>query len=184
MQLVTGTVKMQREDSDVRVEDSQTPRSSHREVAVNLEEAVDGSLSLSRKERLVVRLTSMKASQLAGAEAGHLTEQVFVVVMAQTYSQTMNSNDEMSKGGTHRRLCLYDLRQNGRGHKILLAVDVLCGGAEKVGLHPLRPLIRHEIFAWCPESWQSGFFWYYPVAVRAAYFSVSGSDEAGSRAVR
>lgn len=45
---------MQRQDADIRVEDSQTPRSSYREVAVNPEEAVDGLPGLSRREKLVV----------------------------------------------------------------------------------------------------------------------------------
>lgn len=103
-----------------------------------------------------------------------------MVVMAQTYSQTINSSDEMSKGGTHRRLCLYDLRQKGRGQKILLVADALSAGAEKVGLRPHPHPTRHEISSSCPESWQSGFLWYYLVIGRVAYFSVSGSDGAAS----
>lgn len=92
----------------------------------------------------------------------------------------MNSNDEMSKEGTHRRLCLCDLRQKGRGQKILLAADALSAGAEKVRLHPRPHPTRHEISSSCPLSWQSGFLWYYLVIGRVAYFSVSGSDGAGS----
>lgn len=103
-----------------------------------------------------------------------------MVVMAQTYFQTMNSNDEMSTGKTHRRPCLYDPRQKGRGQKILFAVDALSAGAEKVELRPLRHLTRHETFSLCPGSWQNGFLWYYLVIERVAYFSVSGSDGAGS----
>lgn len=44
---------MKREDADIRVEDSQTPRSSYREAAVNLEEAVDALPGLSGREKLV-----------------------------------------------------------------------------------------------------------------------------------
>lgn len=78
-------------------------------------------------------------------------------VMAQIYSQTINSSDEMSKGGTHRRLCLYDLHQRGKGQKILLVADALFAGADKVGLHPHPHLTPHEISSSCPESLQNGF---------------------------
>lgn len=77
-------------------------------------------------------------------------------VMAQTYFQTINSSDEMSKGGTHRRLCLYDLHQKGRGQMILLVADALSAGAAKVRLHPHPHPTRHEISSSCPESLQSG----------------------------
>lgn len=123
---------------------------------------------------------SLEFLQLVGVEDGHLMEQAAVVVMAQTYFQTRNSKDEMSKGGTHRRPCSYDLRQKGRGQKILLVVDALSAGTEKVRLHPLRHLTRHEISFSCPELWQSGSLWYYLVIERVAYFSVSGSNGAGS----
>lgn len=52
---------MQREDADVRAEDFQTPRSSYREVAVNLEETADGLLGLSRREKWVVTQMSMES---------------------------------------------------------------------------------------------------------------------------
>lgn len=103
-----------------------------------------------------------------------------MVVMAQTYFQTMNSNDEMSKGRTHRRLCLYDLRRKGRGQKILLAADTLSAGAEKVGLHPHPHPTRHDISSSCPGSWHSGCLRYYLVIGRVVYFSVTGPDGAGS----
>lgn len=101
-------------------------------------------------------------------------------VMAQTYSQTINSSDGISKGGTHRMLCLYDLHQKGRGQKILLVADALSAGAEWVGLHPHPQLTRHGISSSCPESLQNGFWWYYLVIGRVAHFSVSGSDGADS----
>lgn len=65
---------MQREDADVRAEDFQTPRSSHREVAVDLEETADGLLGLPRKEKWVVTQMSMESLQLVGVEGGNLME--------------------------------------------------------------------------------------------------------------
>lgn len=123
---------------------------------------------------------SLEFSQLVGVEDGHLKKQAVVVVMTQTDFLTRNSKDEMSRGGTHRRPCSYDLRQKGRGQRILLVVDALSADAEKVRLRPHRHLTRHEISFPCPELWQSGSLWYYLVIERVAYFSVSGSNGAGS----
>lgn len=148
---------MQREDADVRAEDFQTPRSSYQEVGVDLEETADGLLGLSSREKWVVTQMSMESLQLVGVEGGHLMDQAVVVVMAQAYFQTINPSDEMSKGGNHRRLCLHDLRQKGRGLKILLVADALSAGGEKEWLHPHPHPTRHEISSSCPESWQSGF---------------------------
>lgn len=65
---------MQREEVDVRVEDFQTPRSSYREVSVNLEETAAGLLGLPRREKWVVTQMGMESLQLVVVEGRPLME--------------------------------------------------------------------------------------------------------------